>query len=228
MAKPSTVARLLTRAFAAQALLIVVSGLSGVGTVMLQHQTVKQLTDHVLPLQLANADLRAVMSDGQRGLRGYLLTGDSTLLGSYYAARSDYHRSAQELRQLAYSSERPAIEEQVDRAAAWWTVAELQRQAVPRSAEAAEFVTQGWPRFVSFESANFALDNQLGARADSRQGTKGANCFSLLADDLADVIRRDAHLDQCRAIALVHFTDVKISAQFFTSGPSGVGMAMAP
>ncbi len=26
----------------------------------------------------------------------------------------------------------------------------------------------------------------------------------------------------------VHFTDVKISAQFFTSGPSGVGMAMAP
>lgn len=166
MAKPSTVARLLTRAFAAQALLIVVSGLSGVGTVMLQHQTVKQLTDHVLPLQLANADLRAVMSDGQRGLRGYLLTGDSTLLGSYYAARSDYHRSAQELRQLAYSSERPAIEEQVDRAAAWWTVAELQRQAVPRSAEAAEFVTQGWPRFVSFESANFALDNQLGARAD--------------------------------------------------------------
>ncbi|GAA0804504.1 ATP-binding protein [Spirilliplanes yamanashiensis] len=166
MSPPTSVARLLTRAFAVLALLIVVSGLSGAGTALVQHQTVEQLTDHVLPLQLQNAELRAAMSDGQRGLRGYLLSGDPTLLGNYYSAHADYKTSADDLRGMATGGEGVAIEAQLDRAEAWWAVAERQRQVLPRSDEAARFVDQGSALFLAFESANTGLDTALGDRAD--------------------------------------------------------------
>jgi two-component system phosphate regulon sensor histidine kinase PhoR len=162
-----TVARVLRRAFAMLVLLIVVSGGSGAAATLLQHQTVTRLTDHVLPLQLANAELRGVLADGQRGLRGYLLTSDTTLLDTYYVAHSGYFLAAQDMRRLAAQTENPSIEEQVRRADAWWALAENQRRSQPRSDEAARYVAEGRPLFLAFESANSALDEQLGARADA-------------------------------------------------------------
>ena len=164
-----TVGGLLTRAFGALVLLIVCSGLAGVGAAMLQHRTVRQLTEHVLPLQLANSDLRVVLADAQRGLRGYLLTGDSSLLDTYHVARSDYFLAGQEMHRLATGKENAAIFEQVSRADAWWRLAELQRTAVPRSDEAARYVTEGMPLFQAFLVANNDLDSRLGRRAEDLQ-----------------------------------------------------------
>ncbi len=165
MAPLPRVGRLLTRAFAALATLIVVSGLSGAGAAVLQHETVKQLTDHILPLQLANAELRAVLSDGQRGLRGYLLTGDAGQLAAYDEAYRDYERSGRAMRDLASGSERASIEQQLDRADAWWALAQRQRLSPPLSKEAAGFVTAGGPLFVSFDTSNRLLDDWLADRA---------------------------------------------------------------
>ena len=140
-----SVARLLRRAFAALVVLIVCSGFAGVATVLVQHRNVSRLTEHVLPLQLANADLRAVLYDAQRGLRGYLLTGDSTLLDTYSAARRDYPKAGAVMRRLASNGETAFVTEQTNRADTWWVVAEQQRRAAPRSAEAAKLVAAGLP-----------------------------------------------------------------------------------
>jgi signal transduction histidine kinase/CHASE3 domain sensor protein len=162
----NSVARLLRRAFAVLLALIILSGLSGAVTALLQHNAVKELTDHVLPLQLDNAELRRVLSDGQRGLRGYLLTGDAALLDTYHVARSDYFQAAQTVRKTAETAENPAIDQQIARADAWWALAEQQRRAAPRSDEAARFVGEGRPLFVAFETANNQLDESLSVRAD--------------------------------------------------------------
>ncbi len=165
MAALPRVGRLLTRAFAALAALIVVSGLAGVAAAVLQHETVKQLTGHVLPLQLANADVRVTLADGQRGLRGYLLTGDPALLAAYYVARQDYAHSGQTMREIASGSERASVEQQLARADAWWALADRQRLSTPLSKEASGFVTAGGPLFLAFETSNGALDDWLAERA---------------------------------------------------------------
>ena len=166
MREDDTVARVLRRAFAVLVLLIVVSGSAGVTTVITEHNAVQQLTDHVLPLQLANADLRGVLADGQRGLRGYLLTGDTKLLDNYHTARSDYLATAQRMRRLAVDTENASIDGQVTRAERWWSIAEQQRLAAPRSEQAARYVSEGRRLFAAFEKANGELDDELGAQAD--------------------------------------------------------------
>jgi signal transduction histidine kinase/CHASE3 domain sensor protein len=160
---------LLTRAFAALVLLIVCAGLAQMATVLVQHRTVDQLSAHVQPLQLANARLRGVLADAQRGLRGYLITGDGQLLDSYHVARSAYPQAVAELRELCTSRECPAVNTQVTRADAWWELAERQRQAPPRSSQAVTFVSAGKTLFEEFLSANSGLDRSLTARADALQ-----------------------------------------------------------
>src|SRR4051812_6776113 len=100
MRRNPSVGRLLTEAFGALMLLIVGAGLAEVGTVLWQHHTVQELSTHVQPLQLANAHLRGVLADAQRGLRGYLLTGDRQLLDTYSVARGDYDVAVRDVRTL--------------------------------------------------------------------------------------------------------------------------------
>ncbi|HET9517128.1 MAG TPA: ATP-binding protein [Actinoplanes sp.] len=179
-----TVARLLTRAFGALVLLIVCSGLAGVGTVMMQHATVQQLSEQVMPLQLANRGLRAVLADAQRGLRGYLLTGDPAMLDAYQRARTDYVLAGQAMNDLATDGERAHVADQIARADAWLAVAERQRTAVPRSDEAARYVAEGWPLFETFLEANRALDADLAGRAaklKERSAALGVGTTSALA-----------------------------------------------
>jgi two-component system phosphate regulon sensor histidine kinase PhoR len=160
-----TVGRLLRRAFGVLVLLIVCSGFAGVGAATLQHRTARQLTEHVLPLQLANRSLRVVLADAQRGLRGYLLTGDSALLDTYHVARGEYVAAGTAMHQLADTAENAEVTDQIGRADAWWVVAERQRTAPPRSDEAVRQVNEGKPVFQSFLSANGTLDAALGRRA---------------------------------------------------------------
>ena len=169
MRREHTVGRLLTRAFAVLVAFIVCSGLAEMTIVLLQHRVVRELATHVQPLELANAHLRGVLGDAQRGLRGYLLTGDGQLLDTYYVAHSDYYLARISIRGFAGARETAAVESQLDDANAWWGLAEHQRQAPPRSAEAADFVEQGKPLFQAFVNANRALDADLAARAATLQ-----------------------------------------------------------
>jgi signal transduction histidine kinase/CHASE3 domain sensor protein len=169
MPRDWSVGRLLTRAFGALVVLIVCSGLAETAAMLVQHRVVRQLTTHVQPLELANAHLRAVLADAQRGLRGYLLTGDQPLLNGYLIAHSDYPLAVDDVRALATAGERPAVDTQTVRADTWWSLAERQRHAEPRSDVAARFVAEGRPLFDDFQDANQAFDLALAARTASLQ-----------------------------------------------------------
>ncbi|WP_305788162.1 ATP-binding protein [Symbioplanes lichenis] len=169
MPRNRSVGHLLTRAFGAVVGLIVATGGAEATALTLQHRVVKQLSEYVQPLELANAELRTTLGDAQRGLRGYLLTGDGQLLDSYYAARTAYEQSGRELSDLAHSDERVSVDEQLDRADEWWRLAEQQRLAPPRSAAAAAYVNQGKPLFQAFQAENEKLDASLATRAADLQ-----------------------------------------------------------
>jgi two-component system phosphate regulon sensor histidine kinase PhoR len=161
----SSVGRLLTRAFGALALLIVCSGAAEISAVLVQHRVVGQLTSHVQPLELANAHLRGVLADAQRGLRGYLLTGDRQLLDTYDLARSEYLVAVEDVRDVATGSEVTAVDTQKARADGWWALADQQRQVPPLSDAASHYVAVGKPLFDAFLSANDDLDLALAGRA---------------------------------------------------------------
>jgi two-component system, OmpR family, phosphate regulon sensor histidine kinase PhoR len=169
MPRDWSVGRLLSRAFGALVVLIVCSGLAETSAMLIQHRVVQQLTTHVQPLQLANAHLRAVLADAQRGLRGYLLTGDPRQLDTYLIAHSAYPLAVDDVRALATPGERPAVDAQVAGADTWWSLAERQRWAEPRSDVAARFVAEGKPLFDAFEAANQTFDLGLAARAAGLQ-----------------------------------------------------------
>ncbi|MEU7907718.1 ATP-binding protein [Actinoplanes sp. NPDC049118] len=157
---------LLTRAFVILVSLIVCSGLIETAMVLQQHRVVRALTTGVHPLRLANAQLRGVLTDAQRGLRGYSLTGDDEMLGVFEAAVADYALVSQSLRSLADKDEVPAVDEQLIRADTWFDLAELQSRAPPRSAEAVRYASEGRPLFQAFLAANRDFDADLAARTD--------------------------------------------------------------
>ena len=157
MRREGTVGRLLSTAFAVLVALIVVSGLAELAVVLMQDRAVQQLAGEVQPLQLANADLRAVLTDGQRGVRGYLLTGNEQMLETYRAARSDYHPAAEELRRLGAGRDAASVADQIARADEWWAIADNQWLEPPRSAAAVHYAQQGTVRFQDFIAANDAL-----------------------------------------------------------------------
>ncbi|MGK5684295.1 ATP-binding protein [Actinoplanes sp. URMC 104] len=166
MRREGTVGGLLSRAFAVLVALIVGSGLTELAVVLVQHRAVQQLTGEVQPAQLANAQLRAVMTDAQRGLRGYLLTGDERILGTYHVARSDYASAADDLRRLSGGRDASAAGRQLARADSWWAVAEMQRREPPRGDSAVRDVEEGTPLFEAFIAANDELRTTFAAHTD--------------------------------------------------------------
>ncbi|MFI7598034.1 ATP-binding protein [Actinoplanes sp. NPDC049681] len=165
MPRDRSVGRLLTGAFGVLVVLIVCSGAAQTVALLIQHRVVRELSTYVQPLQLANTEMRGALADGQRALRGYLLTGDGQLLDAYYVGHSDYEVARGKLRDLARNREAGVVNRQVADADTWWVFAERQRQAPPRSAVAADYITHGRPLFQAFVVENRALDADLAARA---------------------------------------------------------------
>ncbi len=161
-----SVGRLLSRAFGVLVALIVGAGLAELAVVLVQHRAVHQLAEEVQPLELANARLRTVLTDAQRGMRGYLLTGDRQMLDTYYGARGHYAAVSRQLRDLAGARERATVTEQIARADSWWALADRQRGAAPLSEEAAAYAAEGNTLFQGFVSINDELGDGLAARAD--------------------------------------------------------------
>lgn len=164
--RDSSVGRLLSRAFGVLVTLIVGSGLAELGAVLVEHRAVQELTAEVQPLQLANAQLRLVLTDAQRGLRGYLLTGDEQMLNTYYVARSDHEIAENDLRRLSADQHVAAVADQIAKADIWWVNAEEQRLEPPRSDAAIQAAELGKPLSQQFVAANEALRFVLATRAD--------------------------------------------------------------
>ncbi|MFF5082824.1 ATP-binding protein [Actinoplanes sp. NPDC000266] len=154
MRREGSVGRLLTSAFTGLVALVVGCGAVELAAVLVEHHAERQLVAEVHPLEVANAELRAVLAGAQAGLRGYSLTGDERMLDTYEVARSEYGLVGDELIRLGTDRDAAAAAAQIDQADGWWAVAELQRQAGPGSEEAAAYAEQGEPLFRSFVAAN--------------------------------------------------------------------------
>ena len=170
MRRESTVGSLLSRAFAVMVTLILVSGLAELAVVLLQDRAVQRLTDEVQPLQLANADMRAVLTDAQRGVRGYLLTGNEEMLDTYRLAKTSYDEAAGELRRLGDGPDAAAVADQIARADRWWDLAGEQSLEPPRSTGAVDYAQRGTLLFQEFIDANDDLRRGLDARAGDLEG----------------------------------------------------------
>ncbi|MGX6607072.1 ATP-binding protein [Micromonosporaceae bacterium Da 78-11] len=169
MRREATVGQLLTRAFAVLVALIVCTGLVEMTAVLVQHRTVKQLTEQVQPLELANAHLRVVLTDAQRSLRGYSLTGEPQMLDAYTAARRAYPVAVAQLRARSTARDDGVLREQVISADAWWVIADRQRLADPRSDVAIQDAALGWPLFQEFVDDSDDFDRELAARTAGLQ-----------------------------------------------------------
>jgi signal transduction histidine kinase/CHASE3 domain sensor protein len=160
-----SIAHALRRTLALMAVLMVLTGLGGTVTVYFHHRSVAELEERVLPLRLANTQLRAEMADGQREIRGYLLSGDPGALDGFRTALAGYPARFTEVAQLASGPERRQVDAQVRRAEAWLTLADRQTRMVPRSQEAGAVVVEGERLFNRFLFANTALDASLAGTA---------------------------------------------------------------
>jgi two-component system, OmpR family, phosphate regulon sensor histidine kinase PhoR len=165
MRREATVGQLLTRAFAVLVGLILCSGLIEMAAVLTQHRAVRQLTEQVQPLQLANAHLRGVLTDAQRSLRGYSLTGDQAMLGGYAAARGNYAVTMYELSALTTARDAEVLRRQRAGADAWWALADRQSRAAPRSDDAIQGAARGKVSFQQFVDYSDAFDLELAGRA---------------------------------------------------------------
>jgi signal transduction histidine kinase/HAMP domain-containing protein len=170
-----TVAGLLGRAFAALVVLIVMSGVAGIGASVLQLRSLRELSDHVVPLRLATTDFRSVMTDAQRSIRGYLLTGDLHFLAQYDSAAAAFGPAVRRMRVLAtMRAERTAIEDQVTLAGRWWRHGDRQRRLPPRSDAAAAAAEAGVALFDPVLDRNGEFAAALDARgaAIRERGTR--------------------------------------------------------
>jgi CHASE3 domain sensor protein len=181
MTRRTTTARLLNRAFAVLVLLVLLAGAAGITASVLQHRSVRQISEQIVPLRLANTQLRVVLSDAQRSLRGYLLTGEASLLGQFQAASAAFGPATQRLRALATApAHRTAVAEQIRLAGPWWRHADLQSRLPPRSPQAAAAATSGGRLFEPFLVANDRLEVDLAERgARVRRGSEVLHSMTL-------------------------------------------------
>src|SRR3954463_13243606 len=127
----ATVATHLYRAFAAMVTVIVAIGAVATLAAYIQFRAVDELTERVMPERLVNSQVRIAMGDAQRGIRGYLLTGDPAFERVYADARDSYTAAAATLRRLAPGGDRATVARQLDHAATWLRLADAERTGRP-------------------------------------------------------------------------------------------------
>jgi signal transduction histidine kinase len=166
MRDDGSVSRLLSRAFGVLVALIVGAGLIELAVVLVQHNTVHQLTEKVQPLELANDHVADVVAGAQWAIRVYSVTGDRRTLELYDLARKGYAATVDDLRALGVGSDKAEVARQIALMDAWWAVAEQQRAATPRSPEALRYVERAQTIFDEFSTANEGFQIALAERSD--------------------------------------------------------------
>ncbi|GGK02768.1 hypothetical protein GCM10010123_35920 [Pilimelia anulata] len=161
MGRPPTVGRLLRRAFGVLVTLVGLAGIAGITTALVQQDTVRDLTGHVGPSRTANLQLRIVMLDAQRSVRGYFLSGGTPLLASYEGARTAYEPTVHHLRVVAGAEHAAEVAEQDRLARRWWDFVAAQLTRPVGSAGVRAQVPSGQALFDEFTAANDRLERQL-------------------------------------------------------------------
>ena len=186
----TSVAKLLSRAFAILIVLILLAGGVGIAASALQYQSVERLATRVVPMRLANVTLRVVLTDAQRSLRGYLLVGDAQMRASFDANHAAYPAALAHLEQLARGPvERREVQNQAALADTWWAQVLPQRELIPGSAAARDASARSAALFEPIVAENQLLQNQLDSQISRlRQHSEAIRWVTLVTSVTATLV----------------------------------------
>jgi signal transduction histidine kinase len=167
MSRAVTVARQLYRGFAIVIGVLLATGAVASVAAWQQYRSVDTLAGQVLPERQANSRVYLVLMESQRGICGYLLSGDPGFDDVYQDSKREYEFAAANLRRMAAPTDRPAVTVALEHADAWFEIAGRQREVQPGSDEDVCFAHQGGPVFDLFLSSNAHLDRILTGRGEA-------------------------------------------------------------
>jgi signal transduction histidine kinase/CHASE3 domain sensor protein len=127
--------RLLVLTFGPLVAVVLILLALGVGAVSAATSSVEELTSRVQPMQKLNSELRGIMLDSSRGLRGYTYNSDAAFRDVYDRGRQSYARGRDELLQLSVPAERQTALKMTELADRWFSVTAAVREAQPASAD---------------------------------------------------------------------------------------------
>jgi signal transduction histidine kinase/CHASE3 domain sensor protein len=159
--------RLLVLTFGPLVAVVVVLLALGVGAVSAATSSVEELTSRVQPMQQLNFELRGIMLDSSRGLRGYTYNGDVAFRETYDRGRQSYGRVKDELVRLAVADEQQAARRLAELADRWFAVTAGVREARPGTAGTSEGLAAGLAVMDEFLSTSARLSTTLDATSSS-------------------------------------------------------------
>ncbi|NKE63646.1 GAF domain-containing protein [Lentzea sp. PSKA42] len=166
--------RLLVLTFGPLVAVVLVLLALGAGAVSVAASSVEELTSRVQPMQQLNFELRGIMLDSSRGLRGYTYSGDVALVEAYDSGHQNYVRVKDELVRLAEVGEqRPArsVAELADR---WFAMTAAVRAAEPGTADTPARLVAGAAVIDEFLETSTRLAEGLEAQSASLRQSSAA------------------------------------------------------
>lgn len=173
---------LLVLTFGPLVAVVVVLLLLGLGAVSTVASSVEELTSRVQPMQHLNSELRGLMLDSSRGLRGYTYNGDEAFREAYDRGRQSYAQVTDELVRLAVADERQATSRVAELADRWFAVTAVVREARPGTADTASRLSTGAAVMDEFLETSARLAESLDSTSASlRQSSAATRRQAMLA-----------------------------------------------
>ena len=130
-----------------------------------QNQAVDRVVQHLQPLQVANAQVRADFAHSQALLRGYLVSGQPRFLTLYQGSRAVLAADFATARSLAGGVPRAELATQQRAARAWFGYAGRMEPLAPRSPAMSRLTSQASRAAGTFYAANAQLRSRLQAES---------------------------------------------------------------
>ncbi|MEU0885593.1 ATP-binding protein [Lentzea sp. NPDC005914] len=159
--------RLLVLTFGPLVAVVVLLLVLGIGAVSVAANSVEELTSRVQPMQRRDAELRGIMLDSSRGLRGYTYNGDTAFRDAYDRGLQSYAPVKDELVGLAVANEQQAARRVAELADRWFAVTAAVREAQPGTADTSARLAAGAAVMDEFLETSAQLGDALDATSTS-------------------------------------------------------------
>lgn len=167
MRSGQTFRQLLLLTFGPLVAVVLVLLLLGLGAVSTAASSVEELTSRVQPMQQLNSELRGIMLDSSRGLRGYTYSGDEAFREAYDRGRQSYAPAKDELVRLAVADEREATGRVAELTDRWFAVTAAVRETPPGTQDTASRLATGVVVMDEFLDTSTRLAESLEATSAS-------------------------------------------------------------
>ncbi|GAB1642179.1 ATP-binding protein [Krasilnikovia sp. MM14-A1259] len=161
---PVTVGGLMNRAFTVLIVIVLVTGLAGLLSSAPAFLVISGPLTRVIEASGAQAAVRAVLTQAQTGLDGYLLTGADTYRALYEQAKRQYPGAMEDLRSAAADVVARQVDELDAQATRWWAMADPHIPGTPGSPPSDQEIIAIHEQFARETAASRAINAALAAR----------------------------------------------------------------